>query len=225
MIKTLALLALAVVSATAQASSPAPAGKGVIAPTIEPESSISYTNISLSMQMMSGNLSLFFGEIDLDYMGAALAFEYSPVKNFYVAASGSYNDVEASYSDSSGSYDSDLGEYWTGNVGVGTYIPITSNIHFVTEVGANYARAFYFGEDFSFYAMPHVRAKLGKFEAHTGVTCSSNDLSTSEFNGFLRLFYQVTRHLDLFGAGTLGLSDETRLQDSMGVNFGLRIKF
>jgi hypothetical protein len=216
--KTLALLALAVVTTTAQASSPAPApsGKGVIAPTIEPEAAISYTNISLSKQILSGNFIL--GDLDSD--GIALGLEYSPVENLYVAAAGSYNEVELT-----GPVDLNLGDYWTGNVGVGGYIPLTGNIHFVTELGANYADVFNVQNEFGFYVTPHVRAKLGKLETHLGASYSSNELSINEFSAFLRLLYEVTPDLDLFVAGTLGLTDSTFVEDLVGVNFGLRLKF
>ena len=95
--KTLALLALAVVTTTAQAGTSAPSGKVVIAPTIEPESSISYSNISLSKQYASGELAAFGliggagpgDQLDLDLDGVALALEYSPVNNLYIALGGS----------------------------------------------------------------------------------------------------------------------------------------
>lgn len=237
--KTLALLALAVVTTTAQAgtSAPAPSGKGVIAPTIEAESSISYSNVSLSEQIMSGNGAGPFGA-DLDSTGIALALEYSPVNNLYVAAGGSWNDIEASV----GPISLDIGDYWTANAGIGGYIPLTSNIHFVTELGTNYVDAAagdfggpgpgpggaigsFFGNEWGFYVTPHVRAKFGKFETHLGATYSSNDLAITEWSAFLRLLYEVNPHLDLFVTGTLGLTDSNLVQDLVGVNFGLRLKF
>lgn len=234
--KTLALLALAVVTTTAQAGSPAPApsGKGVIAPTIEPEAAISYTNVSLSEQILSGTGAGPLGA-ELDSNGVALALEYSPIKNFYVAAGGSWNDIEGSVDPIS----LDLGDYWTANAGVGGYIPLTGNIHFVTEVGINYvdsasggsfgglggAALGIYGQEWGFYATPHVRAKFGKFEAHLGANYSSNDLAINDWTGFLRLLYEVNPHVDLFATGTLGLNNNNLVEDLAGVNFGLRLKF
>lgn len=239
--KTLALLALAVVTTTAQAGTPTPSGKGVIAPTVEPESAISYSNVSLSEQIMSGTGSGPLGA-DLDSNGIALALEYSPVKNLYVAAGGSWNDIEGSVNFLGGVPISvDIGDYWTANAGVGGYIPLNNNIHFVTEVGLNYVDSAsggldalgglgglleqIYGQEWGFYATPHVRAKFGKFEAHLGVNYNSNNLAINDWTAFLRLLYEVNPHLDLFVAGNLGLTNNNLVQDLVGVNFGLRLKF
>jgi hypothetical protein len=232
--KTFALLALAVVTTTAQAGTSAPSGKGVIAPTIEPESSISYSNISLSKQYLFGKFDISAlsegpGSIDLDADGVALALEYSPVNNVYVALGGSYNDVSVSFFGNEAS----IADYWTANVGIGGYIPLTSNIHFVTELGANYASLDYSvpapnisdESNWGFYAVPHIRASFGKFETHLGASYTSNDAAASEWSAFLRLIYAATPELDLFATGSLGLSDSTYLQDFRGVNFGIRYKF
>ena len=214
--KTLALLALAVVTTTAQAgtSAPAPSGKGVIAPTIEPDS-ISYSNVSLSWLRQWAQA----GPIDLDGNGVALALEYSPVNNLYVAAGGSWSDVEASLLGQNGNFD-----FWTANAGIGGYIPLTSNIHFVTEVGANYADALGLSE-WGFYVTPHIRAKFGKFETHLGATYSSNDVALDEWTGFLRLLYEVAPNVDLFVTGTIGLGENNGFEDIYGLNVGARYKF
>ncbi len=219
--KTLALLALAVVTTTAQAgtSAPAPSGKGVIAPTIEPDS-ISYSNLSLSWQRMWAKAPVpGVGLVDLDSNGIALGLEYSPVNNLYIAAGGSWNDVELSAPGAAGNAD-----FWTGNAGIGGYIPLTSNIHFVTELGANYADLDG-TNDWGFYVTPHVRAKFGKFETHLGATYSTNDMSINEWNAFLRLLYEVTPNVDLFVTGTVGLSDSNGIEDLFGLNVGARYKF
>ena len=214
--KTLALLALAVVTTTAQAgtSAPAPSGKGVIAPTIEPDS-ISYSNASLSWLRQWGNV----GPLDLDSNGVALALEYSPINNLYVAAGGSWSDLELSFGPLSAN-----GDFWNANAGIGGYIPLTSNIHFVTEVGANYSDLSGTNE-WGFYVTPHVRAKFGKFETHLGATYNTNDLALSEWTGFLRLLYEVAPSVDLFVTGTLGLSDSNGTEDLVGLNVGARYKF
>ncbi len=226
--KTLALLALAVVTTTAQAGTSAPSGKGVIAPTIEPESSISYSNISLSKQYASGNLSLggpSGQKIDLDLDGVALAIEYSPVNNLYVALGGSYNEIEASANIGPFSQSINLGDYWTANAGIGGYIPLTGNIHFVTELGANYADFLNQDNAWGIYVTPHLRASFGKFETHLGATYNSNDFASTEWNAFLRLIYAATPELDLFVTGSLGLSSANPVQDVDGVSAGLRYKF
>lgn len=231
--KTFALLALAVVTTTAQAGTSAPSSKGVIAPTIEPESSISYSNISLSKQYASGKFGSFgfIGEggndIDLNSDGVALALEYSPVNNLYVSLGGSYNELslDAPFGPSGTTVEFDLGDYWTANAGIGGYIPLTSNIHFVTEVGANYVDFLNLDNAWGFYVTPHIRASFGKFETHLGATYNSNDFATTEWNGFLRLIYAATPELDLFVTGSLGLSDSDVIQDIAGVSAGLRYKF
>ena len=231
--KTLALLALAVVTTTAQAGTSAPSGKGVIAPTIEPESSISYSNISLSKQYASGELGSFGllggpggpAQVDLDLDGVALAIEYSPVNNLYVALGGSYNELDASVSFDSISQSVNLGDYWTANAVIGGYIPLTSNIHFVTELGASYIDFLNLDNAWGVYVTPHIRASFGKFETHLGATYNSNDFASTEWNGFLRLIYAATPELDLFVTGTLGFSDSDVIQDVAGVNAGLRYNF
>ncbi len=239
--KTLALLALAVVTTTAQAGTSAPA-KGVIAPTIEPESSISYSNISLSKQYASGKLGatqLPINNIELDLEGFALALEYSPADNLYVALGVSRSEVKAKLPALGFlpvPLDFEVGDYWAVNTGIGGFIPLTKNIHFVTELGANYAVLFSSlqssdaltasdASDWGFYAIPHIRAQFGKFETHVGASYTTSDTATSEWNGFLRLLYAATPELDLFVTGSFGLADSARIQDFQGVNFGLRYKF
>lgn len=237
---TIALLALAVVTTTAQAGTSTPnAGKEVIPSTVEPEAAIAYNNISISEQIMAGKGTGPLGA-DVDSNGVALSLEYSPVKNLYLAAGGSWSDIEASISAIPLSLD--LGDYWTANAGIGGYIPLRSNIHFVTEVGINYvdsasgdglgglgglgaAAANIYGQEWGFYANPHVRAKFGKFEAHLGANYSSNNLAINDWTSFLRLLYEVNPHLDLFATGTLGLTNNNLVKDLVGVNFGLRLKF
>lgn len=229
--KTLALLALAVVTTTAQAGTSAPSGKGVIAPTIEPESSISYSNFSISKQYASGKFGSFGllgsggNDVDLDLDGVALALEYSPVNNLYVALGGSYNEIDGSADNFGLSQSFGLGDYWTANAGIGGYIPLTGNIHFVTELGANYVDFLNLDNAWGIYVTPHIRASFGKFETHLGATYNSNDFATTQWNGFLRLIYAATPELDLFATGSLGFSDADIAEDVAGVSVGLRYKF
>lgn len=221
--KTLALLALAVVTTTTQAgtSAPAPSGKGVIAPTIEPDS-ISYSNVSLSWLRQWGQV----GPVNFDSNGIALALEYSPVNNVYVAGGASWSDGEFSLGGQSVN-----GDLWNANLGLGGYIPLTNNIHFVTELGANYADASFgnpvniSGNEWGFYVTPHIRAKFGKFETHLGATYNTNDLALDEWTGFLRLLYEVAPNVDLFVTGSIGLSDSNGIDDLYGLNVGARYKF
>jgi len=210
--KTLALLALAVVTTTAQAgtSAPAPSGKGVIAPIIEPDQ-ISYNNFSLAYLFNSGNV----GGNNFDAHGVGAALEYSPVNNLYLALGGSWSSLDSF----PGSND-----IWTGNAGVGGYIPLTSNIHFVTEVGASYIDVSATNA-WGVYVTPHIRAKFGNFETHLGATYNSNDLALDEWTGFLRLLYEVAPNVDLFATGTLGLSGNNGIDDLYGVQAGVRYKF
>ncbi len=86
--------------------------------------------------------------------GVGLNLSYSPVQSLYITAGGSWQQVDTAR---------DSADLWTANVGLGGYIPLTSNIHFVTEVGA----AFYgfdnspIGSDdeSSLYVRPHFRGR------------------------------------------------------------------
>jgi hypothetical protein len=214
--KTFALLVLAVVTA-AKAGTPAPAA---ISPTVAP-SDISYNNVSLSWLHQWAQLS----PLDIDSNGIALGLEYSPANNFYVAANGAWSDMNFSIPGLHGS-----ANYWTLNSGIGGYIPLTGNIHFVTEVGASYAELTSNSvviphNGWGVYVTPHLRAKFGAFEAHAGVTYNSNDSALADWSGFLRLLYEVCPSADIFATGTIGLSDSNGLDDVFGLNLGVRYKF
>jgi hypothetical protein len=217
--KTLALLTLVAVSA-ANAGTSAPSGKAApaISPTITPEE-ISYSNLSISWLRQWGD----FTNIDVDGNGIAAAVEYSPVNNLYVAAGGSWSDLEFSVPGASVS-----GDYWTLNAGVGGYIPLTSNIHFVTEVGASYGELDIGGpiaavDGWGLYVTPHFRAKFGAIEAHLGVTYNSGNAAISEWSTFARLLYEVCPSVDLFVTGTYAI--ESEFDNVFGLNVGLRYKF
>jgi hypothetical protein len=80
--------------------------------------------------------------------GVGLNLSYSPVQSLYITAGGSWQQVDTAR---------DSADLWTANVGLGGYIPLTSNIHFVTEVGA------------AFYASMSVRTSVaaGATSKHT----------------------------------------------------------
>jgi hypothetical protein len=214
--KTLTLLALVAVTA-AQAGTPAPAA---ISPTVAPDD-ISYNNLSISWLRQWAQI----GPLDGDGDGVALGLEYSPANNIYLALNGSWSDVE--FSAFGGSVGAD---YWNLNAGVGGYIPLTSNVHFVTEVGASYSDLNLNGglgsvDGWGIYVVPHIRAKFGAFETHLGVNYNSNDAALTEWSGFLRLLYEVCPSVDIFTTGNIGLSDSNGPDDVFGLNFGLRYKF
>jgi len=121
------------------------------------------------------------------------------------------------------------GGLWRVNGGVAGYIPLAHNVHFVTEVGAHYAELDLngFGEtdDWGVYVTPHVRAKFGAFEVHGGVIYNSNDLAASEWSPFARALYEVCPNVDLFVTGTFGLDNSALLEDVVGINVGVRLKF
>ncbi len=214
--KTFAFLALAVVTA-AHAGTPAPAA---ISPTVAP-SDISYNNVSLSWLRQWAQ----FNPLDVDSNGIALGLEYSPANNFYVAANGAWSDMNFTIP---GAHMS--ANYWTLNSGIGGYIPLTGNIHFVTEVGASYAEVGSVAgvgsqNGWGVYVTPHLRAKFGAFETHAGVTYNSNGGALADWSGFLRLLYEVCPSADIFATGTIGLSDSSGLDDLFGLNLGVRYKF
>jgi hypothetical protein len=213
------LAALALVSCTlAHAGTPAPA----VPPTVEPDN-ISYSNASVSWLRQWANVD-GFSELDVDSNGIAAALEYSPVNHLYLALGGSWSDAELS--GPGGSVNAD---YWTLNGGVGGYIPLAHNVHFVTEVGASYADLDLGGfgnqDDWGVYVTPHIRAKFGAFEVHGGVSYNSNDVTPTEWSAFARALYEVCPNVDLFVTGTFGLGSNDLLEDVFGLNLGVRFKF
>jgi len=227
--KTFTSLACLLLAAASYAGEAAPA-KEPVAPTIAPEpEEISYSNFSLAYGYQSAD---FLGQ-DVDAHGIVAGLEFSPVKHLYFALNGGWSNVELDLGGLGlGVNDADF-DYWTVNVGVGGYIPLTRNIHFVTEVGASYASLdindfganFNLDEDWGVYVSPHFRAKFGIVETHLGVTYNSNDVVPAEYNLFLRLFVEVAPHVDLFVNGSLGLEEQEFFDDVFGVQAGVRVKF
>ncbi|TDU81303.1 hypothetical protein EI77_00606 [Prosthecobacter fusiformis] len=202
-------------------SSAAFAGTTPIAPQVQPEIYepvlISYSNVSVGYQYTSAD---FLGA-DIDGHGAGIGLEISPVDHLYFAINGSWSDVDA--------FDVDF-DYWTGKAGIGGYIPLTENIHFVTEVGASYANLsladFDVGtDDWGIYVTPHFRMKFGQFETHIGVTYDSNDLAVTEYSAFARLLYAVSPEMDIYVGANRGLDDNDAFEDVFGLQAGLRFKF
>lgn len=215
--QTIATLALTLAAATVNAGTSAPAKAPVPQPVYEEPNLISYDNVSLFYQYRSAD---FLG-FDVDGHGAGLGLEISPVDHLYFALGGSWTDID---------FGVDL-DYWQGNAGIGGYIPITNNIHFVTEVGANYANLSLadFDEistdDWGVYVTPHFRAKWGFFETHVGVSYTSNELVLSEWSAFAKLLFEVSPDLDLFVAGTYGFEEADGFDDVFGAQAGIRFKF
>jgi len=227
--KTLTAFSCAMLTAASYAgTAPAPA-KNAVEPVIPAPTLISYTNFSLGYTYSSAD---FLG-LDVDGHGIQAGLEYSPVEHLYLALNGSWSNVSVDIGGLGlGASDLDL-DYWTVNAGIGGYIPLTENIHFVTEVGASYASLglndfganFNLDEGWGVYVTPHFRAKFGMFETHVGVTYNSNDVVPAEFNAFVRLFFEVATNVDLYVSGNYGIAEQDFFDDVFGLQAGVRIKF
>ncbi|MEN9282870.1 MAG: hypothetical protein RLZZ179_363 [Verrucomicrobiota bacterium] len=205
----LSLGALATAAMTAHAGTDAsyggPAvGGGPVAPVA---SDISYNLLEVNW------LHTEWDVVGLDSSdGVGLNLSYSPVQSLYITAGGSWQQVDTAR---------DSADLWTANVGLGGYIPLTSNIHFVTEVGA----AFYgfdnspIGSDdeSSLYVRPHFRGRWGNFEAHAGAAWTNADI-TNEWAGFGRLYFGITPNWDLAAGISAGKNETT-------VNAGVRLRY
>jgi hypothetical protein len=225
--KTLTALSVSLVAAASYAgTAPAPGPKQPVEPIIEAPV-ISYSNFSLAYSFMTADIV----GLDADAHGIAAGVEFSPIEHLYLAARGSWHDVDV---DAFGIVDLDF-DYWTANLGIGGYLPITNNIHFVTEVGASYANLELNGvpgtletDEWGVYVMPHFRAKWGNFETHVGVIYNSNELAISEWTGFAKLLFEVAPQVDLFVGATVGFDsddDDAGFEDVWGVQAGVRFKF
>lgn len=239
---TLALITLVAASAanagTPSYSPPSQASSSAI----ESKDAISYSNISFSWLGQWGDGPLLVTGIpvigsaiapaaaDYEAHGIVLGLEYSPVEHLYLAFGGSWSEVTASWDTFNfmggvvpgGSATSD---YYTLNAGIGGYIPISENIHFVTEVGANYAEWGGVIDDWGLYVTPHVRAKFGMFETHLGVTYNSSDAVPAEWTGFVRLLFELAPVVDVFVGGSIAFDDRNGFEDVYGLTLGLRVKF
>jgi hypothetical protein len=240
----LALLALSVASATAGVeAAPAPSGKGTATPppVIDPcAGPISYNNVEL----LYANTE-FGGYYDGDSEdGLQVRVEFSPWKNIYFTGGFSWSDTDA-------------GDAWSLSGGIGGYLPLTDNIHLAADIGLNYVESdysygpevnptggasmydYYSGSesDTGWYVRPHVRAKWGCFELHTGFLYvdtdtgggyigenDDNDLyyggSSDDWGWFIQGYYQVAQGWDLT-AGYITM-DETEADTW---NVGVRYKF
>lgn len=227
---TLAALSFSMFAAAAFGGTSAPAAKQPqqLEPLPEP-ALISYNNFSLGYLYTSGDAI----GLDVDGHGIQAGLEFSPVKHLYLALNGSWSNLEVDLGGLGLGIDNVDFDYWTANAGVGGYIPLTENIHFVTEVGASYASLnlndfganIDLGDDWGIYVTPHFRAKWGIFETHVGVTYNSNDIVVSEWTGFARLLFEVAPNVDLFVGGTIAFEEQDGFDDVYGGQAGIRIKF
>ncbi len=226
---TLTAISCSLFAAAAFAGTSAPPAKqsNYIEPT--PPDLISYNNLFINYNYSSAD---FLGQ-DVDGHGVQAGVEFSPVDHLYLALNGGWSSLEVDLGGLGLGVDNLDFDYWTVNAGVGGYIPITNNIHFVTEVGASYANLGFndFGldlntDDWGVYVMPHFRAKFGIFETHIGVTYNSNDLVTSDWTGFARFLFEVAPNVDLYVGGVVGFgSHRDGFDDSFGGQAGVRFKF
>ena len=202
----LASLALGMAAATAGVSpAPAPTGKGVAAPPMDPcAGPISYNNVEL-----------LYASTDFDGGGdsgdgAILRVEHSLMENFYITASASYSDY-------------DYGNTWLLTAGVGGYVPLSEHIHLAADAGIVYVdweqdyytavkgttvtRHTISDNDTGWYVRPHLRAKFGCLTMHAGAQYT--DVSDSEdWSWFVNAYYQVAQAWDI----TAGYSDADEAQ-------------
>lgn len=226
---TLTALSCSLIAAAAFAGTSTPPAKQSSYVEPAPQDLISYNNLFINYNYSSAD---FLG-VDVDGHGVQAGVEYSPVNHLYLALNGGWSNLEVDFSGLGLGVSSLDFDYWTLNAGVGGYLPITNNIHFVTEVGASYANLGFndFGvnvstDDWGIYVMPHFRAKFGIFETHLGVTYNSNDVVPSEWTGFARLLFEVAPQLDLFVSGVVAFDDQDNgFDDAYGLQAGLRFKF
>ena len=217
--KTLCTLTCSLLAVAAYAgTTPVYSGK-TTQPTVDPISPvlISYDNVSLGYLYRSAD---FLGS-DVDGHGAALNLEVSPVDHLYLTLGGSWTSLDL--------LGLDL-DYWQGKAGIGGYIPLSENIHFVLEGGASYYNVnlgdFDVGtDDWGIYAMPHLRMKFGAFETHIGGTYDSNELAMSRYTAFARLLYEITPSLDIYASVNRGFRHNSDFNDAYAVQAGLRFKF
>ncbi|MCA1963325.1 MAG: hypothetical protein LDL31_05210 [Prosthecobacter sp.] len=218
MLKTALTILTLSAAIAAHAGSPAPAA--TISPTVEP-SEISYSNLSLSWLRQWAEVD--GAPIDADSNGVALGLEFSPVKHLYLSLGGSWSNIE--FSGPGGTLD---GDYWTFHGGVGGWIPLADNIHFVTEVGGHYGQLDIDGglrqNSWGVYVTPHIRAKFGALETHLGAIYNSNDTALADWSAFVRVLYEVCSGCDLFVTGTCGFQSQD-FDSAFGLNVGLRVKF
>ena len=87
--ETLTALSLSLVTAASFAgTAPAPSGKQPVEPTPPPQV-ISYSNVSLGYSFLSADL----GGFEADGHGIQAGLEFSPVDHLYLAARGSWHDI------------------------------------------------------------------------------------------------------------------------------------
>ena len=214
---TLILASLAASTLGAVAGTPAPVAVGK-APVVCPAPAdpcagpISYNNAELLYAYT--DLDGFGDELN----GGILRFEYSPMNNLYVTASGQYheaNDVNM----------------WVLSGGVGGYVPLAENIHLAADAGVLWASVEvestfdtsasngFEQDEVGWYARPHIRAKWGCLEVHAGAQYSSiDDFDLDEWSVFANLYYQVSPGWDV----TAGVSHSSERTTATG---GVRYRF
>jgi len=205
----LAILAAGAVSASAGVVSkaPAPVAMKPIDPCAGP---ISYNNAELLYAYTD------FDHVDDHGNGGIFRVEYSAWDNFYIAGGAEY-------------YEQDNFDLWVLSGGVGAYVALTENVHFVVEAGGLWtsfdrevfvddgssAGTGFFVRDtedeWGWYAKPHLRARWGCFEVHAGAKYADfgGDFD-DDWAGFVDLYYQVSPGWDIT-AGVSFASDETTI--------------
>ncbi len=182
------------------------------APSVGCSSDISYNSIEVDWNHG------FISEDNLDDTnGIGVKLEVSPFKHVFFTAEGDWFNSEVDGRDVDG---------WGALVGVGAYLPITENFHFVTDLGGIFEGAKADGgrsvDDAGFYVRPHVRARFNCFEIHTGAKFVHLPEFGDRWEIFAEAFVEVLPHVDVVVGGALDLEDES---DSWALKAGLRYKF
>jgi hypothetical protein len=150
-----------------------------------------------------------------DANGVGVKLEYSPLNQFYLVGEGDYSRTSYLGQDING---------WGVIAGVGGYLPISSSIHFATDLGGIWEGAKADGiklSDGGFYVRPHFRFRANCAELHVGAKYVSLNDFGDRWEAFADLYYQVAPSLDVtVGAATLIEGDR-----DWALKAGLRLRF
>lgn len=220
MTKTTAILtalASSALTAVAGTPAPAPAAKAPVA-CITPAAAdpcagpISYNNAELLYAYTD------FDGLSDEANGGILRFEYSPMSNLYVTASGQYHEMDGV-------------DFWVLSGGIGGYVPLSENIHLAADGGVLWADVSvdssfdtsasngFSQDEVGWYVRPHIRAKFGCLEVHAGAQYAEiGDFDFDEWSAFLNLYYQVAPGWDV----TAGVAHSSERTTATG---GVRYRF
>ncbi len=211
------ITAVAVFSAGTAFAGTAMVGGGKCKTVCTPPPAGCSTEISYSSVELDWNHTFISqGGID-DVNGVGLKVEYSPISNLYLVGEGDLgwtsvddNDVRA----------------WGLLAGVGGYIPLTTTVHFATDIGGiwegsrtdNNGRV----SDGGWYVRPHLRAKFACAEIHLGGKFVCLQDFDNRFEIFGDVYYEIAPHFDL----TIGAAVDLKSDDKdWSIKAGARYRF